>query len=146
MVKYRTLCWLYTGVGDCTGINAVVVVAGLFSRAINVGSTLYCKAGHVWITIKSWGTGADSFMTDGSTDCFSSTGKVSRSADRTAFLVPTRVGVQTVVIYFAFYFETSNVWITLVSFLTGTDRLVFDDSAEGVFSTGTWILTQLVNT
>ena len=145
VIQYSTLGWLWAGVGDGAGVDTVVIVAGLLSGAIKIRPAIHCEAGHVWVSFKPWGTRAHRFMADGFTDRFSSAGNVTRSTDRAALFVPTGVGVQTIVVYFAFDLETSNVWVPLVSFLTGTHGLVIDDSAEGMVSAGTRVFAQLVD-
>jgi len=84
-------------------------------------------------------------MTDCRAYCLSSTGGIARPTHRPAFLISARMGVQTVVVHPAFNLDASHVRIALVAILTGAHWFVFNDTTEGVLSTGTRVLADPVD-
>ena len=93
MVHHGTLRRLDAGVLDAAGVDAVVVVARLLGRTVEIRPAVNGEAGHVRITFKTRRTGADGFMADGLAGRFSSAGQVARTTHRSALLVPAGVGV-----------------------------------------------------
>ena len=85
-------------------------------------------------------------MTISSADSLTATRGIAGAADRATLLVTTGVSVQTVIIHPALDLDAGNIGVTLVAFLTGADGLVLQHSAEGVISTRTRVLADLVDT
>ena len=84
-------------------------------------------------------------MADGCTLSFAATWQVTRSADRSAFLVAASMCVQTIIINLTLNLDTGYIGVAFVSILAGTHRVVVDHTAEGVFPACTGVFTKLVN-
>lgn len=83
-------------------------------------------------------------MTDCCADGLSSTGGVAGPTHRPAFLVSARMSVKAVIVYPTLDLNTGHIWVSFISVLTSTHRLVFNDSAEGMVSACTRVLADAV--
>ena len=122
----------------------MVVVTRLLGRTIKIRAAINFETGHVWVAFKSWRTRTDSLMANGSASSFTAAGQISRAAHRSALLVAAGMGVQTVIINLAFNLDTGNVRITFITIFASTNRMMFNNATEGMFSTSTRIFTNLI--
>jgi hypothetical protein len=56
------------------------------------------------------------------------------------------VRVQAVIVHPTLNLDAGHIRVAFVAVLAGADRLVLDDSAEGVVTTGTGVLADAVDT
>ena len=84
-------------------------------------------------------------MVGSSAHSLSSTGSIAGATHGATLLIATCMGVQTVIVHSALHLDAGHVRIALIAFLTGADRVVVDDTAEGMVSTGTGVLADLVD-
>ena len=145
MADHRALRWRCTGVLDGTGTDAVAVVAGPVGRAVEVGAAVDLCTGDPGVSLCSCRAAAGVLVADGRADGVPSAGRVAGPTHRPAFLVSTRVGVQAVIVHPTLDLDAGHIRVAFIAVLAGTDRLVLDDSAEGVVTTGTGVLADAVD-
>ena len=84
-------------------------------------------------------------MVGGGAHSLSSTGSIAGATHGATLLIATCMGVQTVIIHSALHLDTGHIRVALVAFLTSADRVVVDDTAEGMVSTGTGVFADLID-
>ena len=97
------------------------------------------------ISSHSFWARANCLVVDSCTNCLAPAWVVARTTHWSTFLISAHMGVETVVINRALPLEAGNIRISFIAFLTGAYRLVFNNSTEGMFSTSTGVLTELVD-
>ena len=146
MADHCALRWRCAGVLDGTGTDAVAVVAGPVGRAVKVRAAVNLRTGDPGVSLSSCRAAAGVLVADGRADGVPSAGRVAGPTHRPAFLVSTRMGVQTVIVHPTLDLDAGHIRVAFIAVFTGADRLVLDDSTEGVVTTCTWVLADAVDT
>ena len=83
-------------------------------------------------------------MTHCSAEGLASTRSIAGAADWATLLVTTGMSVEAVIIHPTLHLDAGNIGVALVTLLTSAHRVVINNSAEGMVSTGTRVFTYLV--
>jgi len=98
------------------------------------------------VSFEAGWTGADSLMTYCRAYRLSSARYIAGPTHRPAFLIPTGMSVQAIIIHPTFDLDTGHIGVAFVAILTCTDRFVVHHPTEGVLAAGTGVLTDFVDT
>lgn len=123
----------------------MVVDTGLVTGTVSVRPAVNLVTGHPRVSCQSWRAAAHGLVVGGCAESLSATRGIAGAADWSALLITADVSVQAVIVHHALYLDTGHVRVSFISFLTGTDRLVVDHSAEGVVPAGAGVFTDLVD-